>query len=130
MSVTGLTNETEVSGTINIIAVAVDVNDIEMVEFQIDGNTIESDELAPYSWQWDTTTVSNGEYEISIRVRDIAGNERIESYIIRVDNTGGGGGEGGLDIAQLGIIVVSIATVALIATGAVIGYGYLKRRGG
>ncbi|MFX1515138.1 MAG: hypothetical protein ACFFC6_02435, partial [Promethearchaeota archaeon] len=90
----------------------------------------ESDELAPYSWVWDTTTVDNGEYTVSVRVTDVAGNEYVEHYSIRVANTAGGGSGGGLDIAQLGIIVVSIAGVALLATAAVIGYGYLKKRGG
>lgn len=109
VSVTGIYNQTKVNRTLNIVTVAVDVNDITIVELLVDNEVISSKEYAPYTFPWDTTIVPDGEHNVTIRVTDEAGNVQVEKYAIVVDNSVVGGNvEGGLDIAQLGLIVVSI----------------------
>lgn len=92
-NITSPTNGATVSGTVLIQADAYDTggSDIDFVEFYID--TIDilgflvTLNSSPWEYNWDTTSYSNGDHKLIIRVVDIAGNEYIDdNTIVTVNN--------------------------------------------
>lgn len=64
-----------VQGTIPVAASASDNVGVVGVRFFLDGSPLGQEDLtAPYSINWDTTTVSNGSYVLTAEARDAAGN--------------------------------------------------------
>lgn len=73
-----------VSGIINVQAVAIDSSGISKVEFYIDNTNVGEDRLAPYEYSWDTDTLqNNSQHTIKAKAYDIAGNLG-ESSIVTV----------------------------------------------
>jgi len=64
------TNNATVSGYVNIIAEATDDISVNKVEFYIDNNLYITDTEFPYTWQWNTTSVSNGQHTIKVKAYD------------------------------------------------------------
>lgn len=65
----------EVLGTISITASASDNIGIAGVQFLLNGNNLGSElTTAPYSLSWNTYNVANGDYVLTARARDAAGN--------------------------------------------------------
>ncbi len=63
------------SGTVTIPAPASDNTAVARVDFTIDGALAGSDSTAPYTFEWNTTTVPNGAWHtISAQAYDAAGN--------------------------------------------------------
>jgi peptidoglycan/xylan/chitin deacetylase (PgdA/CDA1 family) len=62
------------SGTVTLTASASDNNGIARVDFVVDGLTVGTDAAAPYSVDWDTQSVSDGQHSIVARAVDVAGN--------------------------------------------------------
>ncbi len=79
-----------VSGTITISGTASDPDEgdsIERVEVQIDGGSwIATSGTTSWSYNWDTTTVSNGQHTISARSYDGEDHSTIVSRSVTVDN--------------------------------------------
>lgn len=89
-SVTAPANNATVSGTVSITASATDTGGSGMarVEFYIDGTLRATDTTSPYSYSWDSTTISNGSHSIYVRAYDGAGNSQPSSTInVTVNNT-------------------------------------------
>ena len=63
-----------VSGTIAVEATATDDVGVTEVVFLVNGAPIGSDTTAPYSVQWNTTTVANGQATVTAEAHDTAGN--------------------------------------------------------
>lgn len=64
-----------VQGTIPVTANATDNVGVVGVQFYLDGSPLGQEDLAaPYSVNWDTTTVPNGTYTLTAEARDAAGN--------------------------------------------------------
>ena len=64
-----------VSGTVTLTATATDNFGVAGVQFQVDGaNVGAEDTAAPYSFDWNSTTVANGSHTITAVARDTAGN--------------------------------------------------------
>ncbi len=64
-----------VAGTINVNANAADNVGVVGVQFLLNGASLGAEDLAaPYTISWVTTTVANGNYTLSARARDAAGN--------------------------------------------------------
>jgi len=63
-----------VSGTVSVTASASDIVGVSRVEFYINGTLMVTDTASPYSFSWDTTTVTNGVYNLSTKAYDAAGN--------------------------------------------------------
>ena len=63
-----------------------DVTGIERVEFLLDGTPVYSASSPPYIWTWDTTSVSDGDHIVTIRVFDIAGNIYDQTFTVKVSN--------------------------------------------
>jgi len=62
------------SGTVTVSASATDDVSVTQVDFFIDGALIGSDTVSNYEVQWDTTSVTNGDHQLTARARDAAGN--------------------------------------------------------
>jgi hypothetical protein len=71
-NITSPTNGASVSGTITISANASDDCSVNRVEFFRDGNLIGTDTSSPYSINWNTTTVTNGNHSLTTIAYDNA----------------------------------------------------------
>jgi hypothetical protein len=77
-----------VSGTITLTATASDDVGVAGVQFLLDGTAIGTeDTAAPYSFQWNSGTTSNGTHVISARARDAAGHTAQSDATVSVNNT-------------------------------------------
>lgn len=66
VSITSPASGDNLSGTYGIAANAGDLAGIASVQFKIDGNNLgPADTTPPYSYDWDTTTVSNGSHTLT-----------------------------------------------------------------
>src|SRR5205823_3484129 len=64
-----------VSGTVTVSASASDNVGVSGVQFFVDGTAVGPlDTAAPYSYSWNTTTLSNGTHVLSAKATDAAGN--------------------------------------------------------
>ncbi len=80
-----------VSGTTMVTASASDDVGETKVEFYIDNNLINTDNVAPYSFSWNTTTVNDGSHSLSGKAYDDAGNiGSSNSVTISVNNSSNG----------------------------------------
>ena len=54
----------------------------------IDGINISNDNIAPYSYEWDTTALENGgEHTVSASITDVAGHQTIlQPVLVTVSN--------------------------------------------
>jgi len=86
-SITYPNNGDALNGTITITASAQDNKAINKLEFYIDGTKIGEDSSNPYSIDWDTTTVTNGNHTIMVKAIDASGNIGNSNEInVSVDN--------------------------------------------
>ena len=87
VSVENPTNNSEVSETVTISANATDNVGIEEVALLINGQPYGSvDTTSPYSFTWDSKTVSNGTNTIAVVARDTSGNERTSDVVVVIVN--------------------------------------------
>lgn len=63
-----------VSGTYSVTASASDNVGVSKVEFYLNGALQASDTTTPYLFSWNTATVANGSYSLSVKAYDAAGN--------------------------------------------------------
>ena len=77
-----------VSNTVTVSAIANDNIGVVSVEFMIGTATVSTDSTAPYSYNWDSRSVVNGQYPISVVARDAVGNRATNSALVTVQNTG------------------------------------------
>ncbi|MBM0104674.1 CHRD domain-containing protein [Steroidobacter sp. S1-65] len=61
-----------VNRTVQLTANATAGSGVNRVEFLVDGNVIATDTTAPYSTDWDTSTVADGAHSVTARVVDAA----------------------------------------------------------
>ncbi len=74
-----------VSGVVDISAVASDDSGIEAVRFYLGTTLLGVDEIAPYSWLWNTASVTPGTVQIEARVADLFGNTAFHRITVTVD---------------------------------------------
>ena len=77
-----------VSGTVAVSASASDNVGVDHIEFRINGALKFTDTSSPYSFNWDTTTSSDGSATVSATAFDAAGNSASDSNTVTVDNGG------------------------------------------
>jgi hypothetical protein len=95
-----------VSGTTTVTASASDNVGVTRVELWVDGALALTDNSAPYSFSWDTTTLANGNHALQSRAYDAANNVGQSTTItVTVSNTSGGGSSGDI------VLYASKATV-------------------
>ncbi len=93
VNITAPTNNSTVDGTVTITATASDNNSVAKVEFYANGNLIGADETSPYSMNWDTTKVEDGDFDLMAKAYDDVGNiGSDDDTSVEVDNVSGGGG--------------------------------------
>ncbi len=80
-------NTETVSGTVDFIANAQDDTGIARVEFYVGASLLASDTTSPYAAKWDTTTVSDGVYQLKVKSVDKSGNIGTASGETTVKNT-------------------------------------------
>ncbi|MEO5499515.1 MAG: Ig-like domain-containing protein [Candidatus Saccharimonadales bacterium] len=74
-SISSPTAGATLSATSTITASATDNDAIDFVEFYRGGSTLlGTDSSAPYNYGWDTTTVTDGGYSLTVRAYDLSGN--------------------------------------------------------
>ncbi|GIV15620.1 MAG: hypothetical protein KatS3mg022_1055 [Armatimonadota bacterium] len=97
-----LTVTPETGNTVSdVVEVRVTSNEpLKRVEFLLDGKMVSSDTTTPYTWEWDTLSVAEGEHVLTLRVTDW--NDRVASTEVRykVDNGLSRGGAFYLQQAQ------------------------------
>lgn len=78
----------KLKGTVTITATATDNVSVTIVEFYVDGNFIASDTTSPYSTNWNTTFVTDGNHNLTSKASDPSGNTGTSAAIpVSVDNT-------------------------------------------
>jgi hypothetical protein len=88
VSISSPKNGATVSGAVNISGLATDDVGISSVEFYVDGSKKSTDTTFPYSYNWNTTAVSEGPHTLSAKAYDAAGNIGTSSSVtVSVDNT-------------------------------------------
>jgi len=74
-----------VSGTVSIAATASDnASGVADVQFFLDGTLLNDDVSAPYTYQWNTSSVANGDHQLTVLAKDVAGNVSAPSTAITV----------------------------------------------
>ncbi|MCG8637933.1 MAG: Ig-like domain-containing protein [Desulfobacterales bacterium] len=74
------------SGSVLFSAAATDNVGIYSVDFFLNGDLWYTHTTAPYEIMWDTNQYANGSHELSVTVRDAAGNTGTASVIVNVNN--------------------------------------------
>lgn len=74
------------TGTIGVIAAAFDAVGIDRVDFYIDGVKVGSDSTSPYTYDWNTTPVSDGSHTFSVAAYDTSGNVASAAEFVTVAN--------------------------------------------
>ncbi|XEO77682.1 hypothetical protein WKT22_02712 [Candidatus Lokiarchaeum ossiferum] len=75
-----------VLGDVAIEASASDNVGVSYVQYRIDSGSWVQDYSAPYTWTWDSTSVSDGSHSITVQAFDAAGNFDEDSISISVSN--------------------------------------------
>jgi hypothetical protein len=123
VTITSPANGAAVSGIVNIAATASDNVGVTRVDFHLDGSTTaaHSDTSSPYSWSWNTTTVSNGPHTLLAKAYDAANNEGASATVtVTVDNAsppkpGDLNSDGSVDIVDLSILLSNWETSSSVA---------------
>ncbi len=88
VSLTAPAGGSTVSGTVTVSANASDNVGVAGVQFQVNGANLGSEVLAsPYTTSWNTSTVTNGSYNLSAIARDAAGNKTTATIPVSVSNS-------------------------------------------
>jgi len=88
VSLTAPTAGATLSGTTTLTATASDNVGVAKVEFFSGATLLNTDTTSPYSYSWDTTTVTNGTYSLTAEAFDAAGNTQTSTAVsVTVNNT-------------------------------------------
>jgi hypothetical protein len=88
VSVTAPASGATVSGTVAIAATASDNVGVTKVEFYENGVLLSATNVSPYSYNWNTTSVANGSYNLTAKAYDAANNVGQSSTVaVTVNNT-------------------------------------------
>jgi len=83
--VTSAANGATLSGTVTVSASAEDDMGVDRVEFYRDGVLMGTSGVAPYSCTWDTKSLANGTYQVTVKAYDEAGNSgQSASVVVKV----------------------------------------------
>ncbi len=76
-----------VSGTITLTSDVQDNSGQAWIFYAVDGTPLGPEQPAPYSQQWDSTTVANGTHTLKVTSRDAVGNNNRQIITVNVNNT-------------------------------------------
>lgn len=88
-SITSPSASATLTGSATITASAADNDAIDRVEFYRGGSTLlGTDSVAPFTYSWDTSSVTDGAYSLTVRAYDLSGNVRTSTAVsVTVNNT-------------------------------------------
>jgi len=86
VDITNPANNSTVSGNVNITTNASDDNGVTRVEFYVDGGFVGSDSSSPYSYNWDSASVADGNHAIKAIAFDTIDQSTDDSITVNVDN--------------------------------------------
>jgi hypothetical protein len=86
VAITSPLNEQQISGSIMIIASVSDPVGIRSVDFELDGVVKQQQTTAPYKLALDTTKLSKGAHQITVRATNNEGNFTIQTVNVNVFN--------------------------------------------
>lgn len=87
LALTSPANGSTVSGTTTLSADAGDDHAVQHVSFFIDGQLLANVDSPPYTFDWDTTTATEGSVEVSATAVDTSGNATNASVRVTVDRS-------------------------------------------
>ena len=73
--VPGISDGQTVVGKVYLVAEVDSASPITSVEYLLNGQPIATVSAPPYSFEWDSTTVNSGAYQLTVRAADNAGNQ-------------------------------------------------------
>jgi hypothetical protein len=76
-----------VSGTVALQGTATDNVGVTKIEFYVDGTLSTSTPTSPFSFSWNTASVTNASHTLSVKAYDAAGNVGTASVTVTVSNT-------------------------------------------
>ncbi|WP_309890830.1 Ig-like domain-containing protein [Archangium sp.] len=79
-----------VKGEVDVRVQATDDVGVTRVELHVDGRRVDTDEHAPYRFEWDSARVPDGDHELVVKAYDAAGNVGQASVAVVVANRGCG----------------------------------------
>ncbi|HXZ60985.1 MAG TPA: CHRD domain-containing protein [Steroidobacteraceae bacterium] len=93
VSVTAPTTNATVSGTVALTATAAAASQYSLtvasVEFDVDGTAVGTVMASPYTFNWDSTKVANGNHTVTAKVTDsVGGNATSSGVVVNVQNAG------------------------------------------
>ena len=74
------------AGIYEVTATITDTFDINMVEFLVDDNLVETQSGKNFVYSWDTTVWSNGHHNVTFTAQDNVGNKRTVTFQIQLIN--------------------------------------------
>ncbi|MCB0328247.1 MAG: immunoglobulin domain-containing protein [Bdellovibrionales bacterium] len=86
VAITNPSNGQSVVGTVSIAVTATDNADVALVRFLVDGNPLSVDFTAPYTGQWDSTLLANGNHTLTVVAEDTSANSATASINVTVNN--------------------------------------------
>ncbi len=86
VSINSPSNNSSVSGKVSISALAADSTGISAVTFMINKKSVAVVSIQPYTYSWNTDSLINGKYLISVTAQDSAGNFATDSVSVVVSN--------------------------------------------
>lgn len=124
VSITSPASGSTVGGNVTVSATASDNVAVTKVELRVNGVVSVTDLAAPYSFSWNTSSLSNGSYSLTARAYDAANNTTTSATINLVVNNsvalkpGDVNGDSKVDIFDLSILLANYSrTSATRATG-------------
>ncbi len=89
VSITAPASGATISDTASISATATDVGGMTSVTFKIDGATIATDTVSPYTTSFNTVSYTNGSHTLTAVATDTSGNTATATRTVTISNTGG-----------------------------------------
>jgi VWFA-related protein len=84
VKVPGIEDGQAVVGKVYLVAEVQSASPIASVDYLLNGQPIASVTSAPYSFEWDSTTVNPGTYQLTVRASDAGGNQGEKSITVSV----------------------------------------------
>jgi|GEM_PF-427260 len=86
VTITAPSNGASVAGTASVAATATDNTAVTRVEFYVDNVVKTAATTAPYNYQWNTISLTNGTHTVSVKAYDAAGNVGAATTTVTVAN--------------------------------------------
>ena len=84
VGITSPSANSTVSGSVAVAASATDSKGVSRVEFYLNGALQGSSTAAPYGYNWDTSALGTGQYTLSAKAYDVAGNVGTSEVVVSV----------------------------------------------